>query len=96
VLKCCVLKLQQDIKVHPKALKTNTGSVGAPMPGEVLDVRVKVGDKVKKGQPLIVLSAMKMEMIVQSPADGVVKEVVVTKGMKLLAEDLLVELSTDI
>ena len=59
------------------------------MPGEVLDVKVKVGDKVEKGQQLAILSAMKMEMVVQSPVAGVVKSVAAIKGMKLQGEDLL-------
>lgn len=82
--------------MHPKAQHGNKGSVGAPMPGEVLDVRVKVGDKVQKGQPLVVISAMKMEMVVQSPIDGIVKDIACAKGMKLLADDLLVDLGTDV
>lgn len=59
------------------------------MPGTVIDVRVKEGDKVEKGQPLLVLSAMKMEMVVQSPKAGVVKKLEVSNGMKLEGDDLL-------
>lgn len=65
------------------------GEVGAPMPGDVIDVRVTIGDKVEKGQPLVVLSAMKMEMVVQAPQSGVVKKVEVKKGMKLDGDDLI-------
>jgi pyruvate carboxylase len=56
------------------------------------DIRVKVGDKVEKGQPLIVLSAMKMEMVVQSPRAGVVKTLNISGGMKLEGEDLILTL----
>lgn len=59
------------------------------MPGTVIDVRVKEGDKVEKGQPLVVLSAMKMEMVVQAPQAGVVKKLEVINGMKLEGDDLL-------
>lgn len=62
------------------------------MPGEVIDIRVKEGDTIEKGGPLIVLSAMKMEMVVQSPIAGKVKSIEVSKGMKMEAEDLLVVL----
>lgn len=83
---------QKEIRVHPKADSADKQSVGSPMNGTVLDVRVQVGDKVKKGQPLIVLTAMKMEMIVQAPHDGIVKTVDVTKNMKVSSEDLLITL----
>ncbi|KAH8260997.1 hypothetical protein KR044_001855 [Drosophila immigrans] len=79
----------REIHVHPKANKTLKSEVGAPMPGDVIDIRVNVGDKVEKGHPLVVLSAMKMEMVVQSPLSGVVKKLEITKGMKLEGDDLL-------
>jgi len=75
--------------VHPKANKTLKSEVGAPMPGDVIDIRVNVGDRVEKGHPLVVLSAMKMEMVVQSPISGVVKKLEITKGMKLEGDDLI-------
>jgi len=62
------------------------------MRGEVLAIKVKVGDKVEKGEPLVVLSAMKMELIVQAPVTGVVKSIAAEKGMKLEGEDLLLDI----
>lgn len=62
------------------------------MPGTVLDVRVKEGDKIKKGSPIIILSAMKMEMVVQAPYDGTVTSIHVKKDMKLQGEDLVVKM----
>lgn len=59
------------------------------MPGTVVDIRVKVGDEVTKGAPLVVLSAMKMEMVVQAPCDGVVTTLDITKDMKLEGDDLI-------
>ena len=82
----------KEIHVHPKALKGVRGSVGAPMPGVVLDVKVNVGDKVERQQPLVVLSAMKMEMVVQSPLEGIVKNLAVERGMKLEGDDLLLDI----
>ncbi len=76
-------------------MKGVKGSVGAPMPGTVVAVRVKEGDKVEKGQPLIVLSAMKMEMIVQSPVAGTVKKVIAQKDMKLEGDDLIMDIEVE-
>lgn len=81
----------KEVHEHPKATKAK-GSVGAPMPGEVIDIRVKEGDKVEKGQPVVVLSAMKMEMVVNAPISGKIKSVAAQKGLKLLGDDLLVEI----
>lgn len=82
----------KEIQVHPKAVKTDSKQVGAPMPGTVIDVRVKVGEKVEKGMPLVILSAMKMETVVQSPVAGVIKTIEIAMNMKLEAQDLLITL----
>ncbi|XP_043262765.1 pyruvate carboxylase, mitochondrial isoform X1 [Colletes gigas] len=79
----------KELHVHPKAAKGDKNQVGAPMPGTVIDIRVKVGDSVEKGAPLVVLSAMKMEMVVQAPKAGKVKSLEVTQGMRLEGEDLI-------
>jgi len=83
---------QKEIHIHPKALKGVKGSVGAPMPGEVLSVKVAEGDSVTKGQPVAILSAMKMEMVVQAPIAGKITKVHITKGMKLEGDDLLIDI----
>ncbi|CAG9761968.1 unnamed protein product [Ceutorhynchus assimilis] len=80
----------KDIVFHPKAEKGNKSHVGAPMPGTVIDIRVKEGDKIEKGHPVVILSAMKMETVVQSPVAGTIKTVNASMGMKLEAEDLLI------
>lgn len=77
---------------RPKALKGVAGSIGATMPGVVLETKVKKGDKVKMGDPLVSLSAMKMETMIEAPVGGVVNRVVVTAGDQIAAGDLLVEI----
>uniref|UniRef100_U5EW27 Pyruvate carboxylase n=1 Tax=Corethrella appendiculata TaxID=1370023 RepID=U5EW27_9DIPT len=79
----------KELHIHPKATKGNKSEVGAPMPGSVIEIKVKVGDQVEKGQPLVVLSAMKMEMVVQSPVAGKIKTLDITSGMKLEGDDLI-------
>lgn len=82
----------KELHIHPKAEKGNKDQVGAPMPGTVMEVRVKVGDTVEKGAPLVVLSAMKMEMVVQAPRAGKVKSIDISVGMKLEGDDLLLSM----
>ena len=67
--------------------------VKAPMPGNILDVKVKVGDTVKAGTVLCVLEAMKMENEIPAPKDGKVVQVVATKGATVGAGDTLVVLA---
>lgn len=64
--------------------------IKAPMPGLVLDVRVAEGDTVKKGDPILVLEAMKMENIIKSPTDGVVKKINVKKGLAVEKNQVLI------
>ncbi|WP_186754462.1 acetyl-CoA carboxylase biotin carboxyl carrier protein subunit [Echinicola salinicaeni] len=65
--------------------------ISAPMPGLILDIKVKVGDPVSKGQALLVLEAMKMENILKAPADGQVKEILVSKGDSVEKNQVLIQ-----
>ncbi|MCA2220584.1 ATP-binding protein [Nonomuraea aurantiaca] len=65
------------------------GSLLAPMPGSVLRVEVEPGDRVVKGQAVLVLEAMKMEHQIAAPADGVVSGVHVEKGQQVEAGAVL-------
>ena len=64
--------------------------VTAPMPGNILDVKVAVGDKVQEGQLVVLLEAMKMENELFSPAAGSVTAVMVKKGDTVNSNDVLV------
>jgi biotin carboxyl carrier protein len=66
------------------------GELTAPMPGQVRAVNVREGDAVTKGQTLLVLEAMKMEIRVQAPRDGVVLSVKVSQGDTVEREQLLI------
>ena len=64
-------------------------AVTAPMPGNILDVKVKAGDSVKAGDTLLILEAMKMENEISAPQDGTVASVNVRKGDVVNSGDLL-------
>ena len=67
-------------------------AINAPMPGTIVNVQVKAGDNVTKGQVLLVLEAMKMENEIMSPRDGVVAGVHVNKGDSVDSGKLLISL----
>ncbi len=64
--------------------------IKAPMPGLVLDIRIAEGDEVKKGDPILVLEAMKMENIIKSPTDGIIKKINVKKGVAVEKNQVLI------
>jgi len=64
----------------------------APMPGLVRTINVSEGDAVTKGQTLLLLEAMKMEIRVQAPREGVVKRLFVKQGQTVEREQVLVEI----
>ncbi|MBL8918561.1 MAG: biotin/lipoyl-binding protein [Myxococcaceae bacterium] len=66
------------------------GGFMAPMPGKVVKVHVKDGERVTQGQALLVLEAMKMEQTTSSPTDGVVKHVLVREGEQVTAGQVLI------
>ena len=63
--------------------------VTVPMVGKIVSVTIKVGDKVQENDQIAVLEAMKMEMPVVTPVDGTVKEVHITAGQEVEAEQTL-------
>ncbi len=63
------------------------------MQGLIVDVKVKTGEKVKAGDEIIILEAMKMENPIVAPCDGVINEIKVTKGDKVNTDDVLAVLS---
>jgi len=69
-----------EVKQQSLTVEGGEGAVTAPMPGKILDIRVKVGDAVKSGDVLLILEAMKMENEIVAPKDGTVKEIRVNVG----------------
>ena len=79
----------------PKAAAGAAGAVAvkAPMPGNILDVKVKAGASVKAGDVLVILEAMKMENEILAPQDGTVASVNVNKGDTVNSGDVLVSMN---
>ncbi|KAL2112793.1 hypothetical protein VUR80DRAFT_6514 [Thermomyces stellatus] len=74
---------------RPKADPTDSSQVGAPMAGVLVELRVHDGSEVKKGDPLAVLSAMKMEMVISAPHNGKVSGLQVKEGDSVDGSDLV-------
>lgn len=70
----------------------HAGGLTAPMPGQVRSVAVSVGDVVKKGQTLLTIEAMKMEIRIQALKDGKVKMIHVTQNQTVEREQILIEM----
>ncbi|KAH6709472.1 putative pyruvate carboxylase [Leptodontidium sp. MPI-SDFR-AT-0119] len=74
---------------RPKADPGDSSQVGAPMSGVVVEIRVKDGGEVKKGDPIAVLSAMKMEMVISAPHAGKVGSIQIKEGDSVGGSDLI-------
>ncbi|MCB9188947.1 MAG: acetyl-CoA carboxylase biotin carboxyl carrier protein subunit [Flavobacteriales bacterium] len=80
------LKIEDQYDMLLKSMGMGAGAVKkindmkAPMPGVVLEIKVKAGQEVAKDEAIVVLEAMKMENLLKSPVDGVIKSIEVEKG----------------
>lgn len=79
-------------KSRPKADLGDSSQVGAPMSGVVVEIRVKDGSEVNKGDPLAILSAMKMEMVISAPHSGKINSLGVKEGDSVDSQDLICKL----
>ncbi|MDI3501285.1 MAG: glutaconyl-CoA/methylmalonyl-CoA decarboxylase subunit gamma, partial [Thermoanaerobacter sp.] len=64
----------------PSSADKGSKIISAPMPGTILDVKVKEGDRVKRGDVVVILEAMKMENEIMAPEEGVIASIHVSKG----------------
>jgi pyruvate carboxylase len=84
-----------EVKEAPrvKADPNQPGQIGAPIPGVVSTVAVELGQKIQKGDRLLVMEAMKMQSTVYSPVSGTVKQLITQPGQHVEAKDLLMEIA---
>jgi geranyl-CoA carboxylase alpha subunit len=84
-----------DVTLRPPKIAEagGDGRLVAPMDGKIIAVHVEPGQSVKKGQPVVVLEAMKMELQVLADVDGAVEAVQVAVGKQVSARQVLVQLT---
>ena len=84
--------LEEKRKQDTKKIVNNDGGkeVVSPIQGQVTNIKVKVGDKVQKGDVLLIIEAMKLENEVVSPFEGEVKEILVSKGQNVKAKEPII------
>lgn len=82
-------------KTHKPTDKVKAGSIKAPLPGTILQVKVNVGDEVKAGDTLIIMEAMKMENNINSDKSGKVTKINIKEGDSVLEGDVLIEIGTE-
>lgn len=87
-------KVAPQTKSRVKADHADPLQLGAPIPGLISSIAVSVGQKVSKGDKLLMMEAMKMQTTVYAPADGVIAELPVAVGDTVASKDLLVRLRT--
>jgi biotin carboxyl carrier protein len=94
---CYTTEVKDKFDLLLEKLGMNNGAAGkvnnikAPMPGLIIEMKVKTGDSVKAGDQLLILEAMKMENILKSSGEGIVKSVKVKKGDTVEKNQVLIE-----
>ena len=82
-------------KPKKRVEQANQGAINAPMPGMVVDVLVKEGQRVDSGEPLVILESMKMQMQLRSPFNGQVCKVAVANKAQVEKGMLLIQVAGD-
>ena len=85
-------KEEKSAVAEPKAQPITGHTIVAPLPGKVIELKVKVGDMVAVGQEVALLEAMKMENSITSDAAGYVKQILVVAGENVATDAVLIEL----
>jgi pyruvate carboxylase subunit B len=88
-------KLAQDNTKLVKPRPNHDGCITTAMPGTIIDVKVKIGDRVEAGDSVIVIEAMKMENEIQSTTSGIVVAIHVAKGDAVSPDETLLEIQPE-
>lgn len=88
-------KTKATVDASGRPRPTHEGCVTTAMPGTIVDVKVKAGDKVNAGDPVLVIEAMKMENEIQAPISGVVIAVHIQKGDTVTPDESLIEIRAE-
>ena len=84
--------LQRMKVLNSRKCKVEKECIKAPMPGKIIDVLVREGSTVVRGEPVVILEAMKMQNEILSPVNGVITKVTAKANTNVLKDDLLVEI----
>jgi len=89
-----LVRKKPNIKTEKKIKKTGDGiDIKAPLPGNILEIKVSKGDTVAKGDTLLVMEAMKMENNILAEKDGEITDIACSVGDSVLQNDILIKIS---
>lgn len=83
---------ESTLKTRKPTDTKGAGTIKAPLPGTIIEIKIKVGDTVKSGDNVLIMEAMKMENNIKATSDGVVKDIKVNVNDSVLEGDVLVEI----
>jgi glutaconyl-CoA/methylmalonyl-CoA decarboxylase subunit gamma len=86
---------KSTVKTSKPSEKKGAGTVKAPLPGVIVEIKARVGDNVKAGETLLIMEAMKMENNIKSDKEGKVISIAVNNGDSVLEGDILVEIGSN-
>lgn len=84
--------LQRMKVLNSKKEKAEQEIIKAPMPGKIIDVLVREGAQVLRGEPLVILEAMKMQNEIASPVNGIISKIHIRANINVMKDDPLVEI----
>ena len=93
-----VIKTERSYKMTKqleKEIPQTNIKLPAPLPGVICDVFVTKDQKIKKGEPLLILEAMKMQNEIQSPATGIIKNIYIREGESVMKDQSMLEIEIE-